>query len=113
MNATDTDTSEKSQRQLAAGVFNQATRDLQRFHGATTKIEQELYFDAYSWVISDDYSWPFSFLNVCRLLDLAPEDLRQELLGDLSLGLFSRWARRCNWAAGRLQRLLVRQFSYR
>ena len=113
MNATDTDTSEKSQRQLAAGVFNQATRDLQRFHGATTKIEQELYFDAYSWVISDDYSWPFSFLNVCRLLDLAPKDLRQELLGDLSLGMFSQWARRCSRAAGRLQRLLVRQFSYR
>ena len=81
MNATDTDTS-KSQRQLAAGVFNQATRDLQRFHGATTKIEKELYFDAYSWVISDDCYWRFSFLNVCRLLGLAPADIRHELLGD-------------------------------
>ena len=113
MNATEIDKSEKSQRQLAAGVLKQATQDLRRFHGAPNKIEQELYFDAYSWVMSDDCYGPFSFLNVCRLLDLAPADVRHELLGDLSLGMFSQWARRCSRAADRLQRLLVRQFSYR
>jgi len=99
MNATEIDTSETSQRQLAAGVLKQAMQDLRRFHGAPSKIEQELYFDAYSWVMSDDCYWRFSFLNVCRLLGLAPADVRHELLGDLSLGMFSQWA---GDAAGRL-----------
>ena len=111
MNATNTDTCESSQRQLAAGVLKQATRDLRRFYGATSKIERELYFDAHSWVMSDDCFWPFSFLNVCRLLNLAPEELRQELLDDLSLGRFGRWARRCNRAAIRLQLFLVKRFA--
>ena len=113
MKAAEDYLAETSQRDLAAGVLKQAAQDLRRFHGATSKIEQELYFDAYSWVISDDCYWRFSFLNVCRLLGLAPADVRHELLGDLSLGMFSQWARRWSRAAGRLQRLLVRQFSYR
>jgi hypothetical protein len=111
MNATGIDKSEKSQRQLAAGVLKQATQDLRRFHGAPSQIEQELYFDAYSWVMSDDRCWPFSFLNVCRFLDLALADVRHELLGDLSLGVFNQRVRRCSWAAGRLQRLLAQRFA--
>jgi hypothetical protein len=116
MNANDADISEESQRELAlgdlkqsaqhelaAGVLKQAAQDLRRFHGATSRVERELYFDASSWVMSDDDSWPFSFLNVCRVLDRAPEDLRQELVGDLSFGAFRQWIRRYGRAAGRLQ----------
>jgi hypothetical protein len=103
MKANDADISEESQRELAAGVLKQAAQDLRRFRGATSRVERELYFDASSWVTSDDDSWPFSFLNVCRVLDRAPQDLRQELVGDLSFGPFRQWARRCGRTAGRLQ----------
>ena len=106
MNATEIDTSETSQRQLAAGVLKQAMQDLRRFHGAPSKIEQELYFDAYSWLTSDDCCWPFSFLNVCQLLHLAPDAVRHELLGDASLGLLGYWTRRCGRAARGFQRFL-------
>src|SRR5262249_47109480 len=92
----------KSQRALAASVFKQAARDLRRFYGATTTIEQELYFDAYSWLMSDDWRWPFSFLNVCQLLNLSPEDIRQELIGDVALGKFSQWVRRSARAVRRV-----------
>jgi hypothetical protein len=108
MKANDTDNYERSQRELADGVLKQAARDLRRFHGAVSAIERELYLDAYRWVMSDDFSWPFSFLNVCGLLNLSPEDVRQELVSDLSLGAFSQWAGRCRRAARRLQHLLVR-----
>src|SRR5213083_2840852 len=94
MNLADDYQSETSQKDLAAGILKQAAQDLRRFHGATSKVERELYLDAYRWAISDDCSWPFSFLNVCELLNLAPENLRQELLTDASLGLFSYLARR-------------------
>src|SRR6267154_4985145 len=103
--------SETSQRELASGVLKQAKQDLRRFHGATSAIERELYLDAYRWVISDDCSWPFSFLNVCQLLNLAPESLRQELLTDASLGLFSYLARRGGCAARSCQIFFNRIFT--
>ena len=107
MKASHTDNYERSQRELAAGVLKQAEQDLRRFHGAVSAIERELYVDAYRWVISDDCNWPFSFLPVCQLLNLVPEDVRQDLIGDLSLSTFSRWARHCARGVQRLQTLLA------
>ena len=83
-----------AQRALAAGVLKQAAQDLRRFHGATSKVERELYLDAYRWLTVDECSSPFSFLNVCRVLNLAPDDVRQELIGGLALGTFLYWRRR-------------------
>jgi hypothetical protein len=103
--------SETSQRELASGVLTQAAQDLRRFHGATTAVERELYLDAYRWATSDDSSWPFSFLNVCQLLNLAPESLRQELLTDASLGLFSYLARRGARSARSFQIFFNRIFT--
>ena len=115
MKANDADISEGSQRELAAGVLKQAAQrelaagvlkqaaqDLRRFRGATSKIERELYLDAYRWLTVDECSSPFSFLNVCQLLNLAPDNVRHELIGDSSLGAFSYWTRRCGRAARRL-----------
>jgi hypothetical protein len=84
-------------------LLKQAAQDLRLFHGATSNIERELYIDAYRWLTVDECSFPFSFLNVCQLLNLAPEDVRHELIGDLSLGRFGYWTRRCGRAAARLR----------
>ena len=111
MNAVEDYASGTNQKDLMAGVLKQAAQDLRRFHGATSAIERELYLDAYRWVISDDCSWPFSFLNVCQLLNLAPESLRQELLTDASLGLFSYLARRGGRAARSFQIFFNRIFT--
>ena len=67
---------------LAAGVLKQAACDLRRFHAATTGVKREIYLDAYSWINANDFFWPYSFLNVCKLLDLCPEVIRAELLSD-------------------------------
>ncbi len=107
MKATQNNEYKECQRELAAGVLKQAEQDLQRFHAAPSTIERELYLDAYRWVMSDDCSWPFSFLNVCQLLNFVPEDVRQDLTGHLSLGTFSRWVRHCARAVQRLQILLA------
>jgi len=111
MNAAEDYTSGTNQKDLAVGVLKQAAQDLRRFHGATSAIERELYLDAYRWVISDDCSWPFSFLNVCQLLNRAPESLRQELLTDAPLGLFSYLARRGGRAARSFQIFFNRIFT--
>lgn len=110
MNMTDSYPSMTGNREMAAGVFKQAKQDLRLFHRARIPRERELYSDAYSWVISEDAEWPFSFRNVCQLLDLSPEETRQELLGDLAFGPLGRWTRRCGRTAGRLQTSFNRLF---
>ena len=107
MKATQTNNYKESQRELSAGVLKQAEQDLRRFHDGASPIERELYLDAYRWVMSDDYSWPFSFFNVCQSLNLVPENVRQDLIGDLSLGTFGRWVRHCARVVQRLQILLT------
>jgi hypothetical protein len=111
MNATADAQFETSQKELAAGILKQAALDLRRFHEATSAVEREFYLDAYRWVMSDDYSWLFSFLNVCQSLNLAPETVREEVLGDLSLGAFGYWSRRCGRAARRFKISLSNIFT--
>jgi hypothetical protein len=111
MNAADDYHFETSRKDLAAGILKQAGLDLRRFHGATSAVEREFYLDAHRWVTSDDCSWPFSFLNICQLLNLAPETVREEMLGDLSLGAFGYWSRRCGRAARRFKIFLSNIFT--
>jgi hypothetical protein len=111
MNAAEDYTSETSQKALAAGVLKQAAQDLRRFHNATTRVERELYLDAYRWITVDDSSWPFSFLNVCQLLNLTPDIVRQELVADASVGFFTYWVRRSVRAARSSQLFLNRVFT--
>jgi hypothetical protein len=111
MNAVDDYDFETSRKDLAAGILKQAGLDLRRFHDATSAVEREFYIDAYRWVTSDDCSWPFSFLNVCQVLNLAPEAVREEVLGDLSLGAFGYWSRRCGRAARKFKNFLSSIFT--
>lgn len=91
-----------AEKGLAIGVLKQAAYDLRRYRTATKAANRELYLDAHSWVTAYDSSWPYSFTNVCKLLDLCPEMVRTDLLADASLGPFHYWIRR----AGRLSRKL-------
>jgi hypothetical protein len=111
MNAAEDYTSAKMQKDLAAGILKQARQDLRRFRNSTSGIERELYFDAYHWLRSNDYTWPFSFLNVCQLLDLDPEAVGEELLGERSLGTFDYWSRCCGRATRRFQTFLGHAFT--
>ncbi len=111
MNSADDYQYDTSRKDLAAGILKQAGLDLRRFHGGTSAVEREFYLDAYRWVMSDDCSWPFSFLNVCQALNLAPETVREEVLGDLSLSAFGYWSRRCGRAARKFQMFLSSAFT--
>jgi hypothetical protein len=98
-------------KSLAAGVLKQTARDLRRFRSATSGLKQELYLDAYSWIMVDDFSWPYSFVNVCRLLNICPEVIRAELLADASLSWFDYWTKRAGRFCRRLQSAFVRVFA--
>jgi hypothetical protein len=93
---------------LAAGVLKQAARDLRRFRAASTGVKRELYVDAYSWITAYDFSWSYSFVNVCKLLHVCPEVIRAEVLADASLTWLDYWTQR----AGRLSRRLRASFGH-
>jgi hypothetical protein len=94
------------EKHLAVGVLRQAAHDLRRFRAATRGLKRELYLDAYSWITDNDFSWPYSFVNVCKLLDVCPDVIRAKLFSDASLGWFDYWTQR----AGRLSRRLRASF---
>jgi len=96
---------------LAAGVLKQAARDLRRFRAATTGAKRELYLDAYSWITANDFSWPYSFVNVCKLLEVSPEVVRTEIFADASVGLLDYWTRRAGRLSGKLRSSFVRVFA--
>jgi hypothetical protein len=98
-------------KSLAAGVLKQTARDLRRFRAAAKGLKRELYVDAYSWIVVDDFSWPYSFVNVCKLLDISPEVVRAELLADASLGWFDYWTRRAGRVFRRLQSAFVHVYE--
>ena len=99
------------EKTLAGGVLKQAAYDLRRFRGAAKGADRELYLDAQSWITANDFSWPYSFMNVCTLLNLCPEVVRAELLSDASLGSFRYWIRRAGRLSRKLGTSLVRVFA--
>src|SRR5436853_4274502 len=98
---------------LAAGVLKQAARDLRRFRGATRGTKRELYLDAYSWITAYDFSWPYSFMNVCKLLGVCPENARADIMADASLGRLDYWTQRAGRLSETVRSSLVRVFATR
>ncbi len=71
------------ERALVLAVAWQAVIDLQKYRFASRRRQQRLYMEAYRWVASDDRKWPYAFCNVAEILDVAPERLRAQLLGEV------------------------------
>src|SRR5262245_44774424 len=81
--ATEPGTREASgETVLAAAVLNVAFEDLQKHRNATESRSKRAFRDAYVWVASNERRWPFSFLNVCDMLEISPRTLRAKLLTD-------------------------------
>jgi hypothetical protein len=99
------------EKDLALGVLKQSAHDLRRFRSASRGVRRELYVDAYDWVTANDFSWPYSFVNVCKLLGVCPEVVRTELFADASLSWFDYWTKRAGQVSQRLQSSFVRVFT--
>jgi hypothetical protein len=100
-----------AEKGLAAGVLKQAARDLRRFRGATKGVKRELYEDAYSWITAYDFSWAYSFMNVCKLLGVCPDAVRAEVLANASLGWLDYWTQRAGRVSQTLRSSFVRAFA--
>jgi len=96
---------------LALGVLKQAAHDLRRFSGAARGVKRELYLDAYDWITANDFSWQYSFVNVCKVLNVCPEVVRTELFADASLSWFDYWTKRAGSVSAKLRASFVRVFA--
>src|SRR5207249_5438691 len=98
---------------LALGVLKQAARDLRRIHSATKGVKQEIYLAAYSCVTANDFLWPYSIVNVCKLLNVCPEVVRADIFADASLSCLSYWTKRAGNVSRRVRASFARAFAGR
>jgi len=73
-------TDQEPERRLAVAVLQDAVECFQKYVDARDRKTRQLYLDAEAWILSADRSWPFSFDNICELLQIDPEYLRRGLL---------------------------------
>jgi hypothetical protein len=69
----------QSEVALMRAVLDDAINCYQKQFVASARREQRLAREAEAWFFDNDERWPFSFVNVCRALDLEPEYLRRGL----------------------------------
>lgn len=69
------------ERRLAIAVLQDAVDCYQKHFRARDRKTRQLFLDAEEWIGSPDRSWPFSFENVCDLLQINPQYLRRGLTG--------------------------------
>jgi hypothetical protein len=68
------------ERRLAVAVLQDAVDCFQKHLRARDRKAQQLFSEAEEWICSEDRSWPFSFENICDLLQINAEYLRRGLV---------------------------------
>jgi len=67
------------ERRLMFAILEDAIDCFQKYFEAKDGRGRQLGADAEEWLLSDDRSWLFSFVNVCETLGIHPDFLRQGL----------------------------------
>lgn len=70
----------EGERRLMLAILEDAVDCFQKYLGTKEARGRQLWADAEEWILSDDRSWLFSFVNVCEVLGLQSDFIRQGLL---------------------------------
>jgi hypothetical protein len=92
----------QSEIALMRAVLDDALSCYQKQFVPHTRRERRLAQEAQAWFFTNDDRWPFSFVNICRALDLEPEYLRRGL---------KQWRQRPFAAPRRKRRRTIRSHS--
>lgn len=68
------------EKALLLAILEDAIHGFENYRAATDRARRERFREAEEWIIGCGDDWIFSFDNVCALLDLEPQYLRQGLL---------------------------------
>jgi hypothetical protein len=77
------------ERRLMVAILEDAVECFQKYLWHTDHRGRQLRTEAENWFLSDDDSWPFSFVNVCHALDIHPQFFRRGL-SDWKAAQFAR-----------------------
>ncbi|MBM4254330.1 MAG: hypothetical protein FJ147_00355 [Deltaproteobacteria bacterium] len=69
----------EGERRLMLAILEDAVDCFQKYLGTRESRGRLLCSDAEEWFMSDDRSWLFSFVNVCEVLGLQPDFIREGL----------------------------------
>ena len=67
------------ERRLARAVLRDAVECFQKHLRARNRKQRKLFLEAEQWISDEDRSGPFSFENICDLLQIDPHYLRYGL----------------------------------
>ncbi len=73
-------TSRDGEHRLLVAVLEDGLNCFQKHIDSTDPKQRQLFLDAEEWIMSDDQSWVFAFVNVCETLDLDSDYVREGLL---------------------------------
>ena len=68
------------EKQLMESVLEDAVNIFCLYAFARCGQKKRLFWEARRWIWADDWNWPFSFQNICAVLSLDPDYLRQGLI---------------------------------
>ena len=83
------------ERALMWAVFADGIDSYRRNAHASSALGQSEFKEAEDWVLSSDWDWPFSFVNLCEVFGFNPNGVR---------GALTRWRVRQSQQAFRRQR---------
>lgn len=69
----------EAEYRLVVAVLEDAIDCYQKHLNSCDPKARQLFEEAEAWVASEDRSWPFSFVNICELLNLNPGFVRRGL----------------------------------
>lgn len=67
------------ERRLMVAILEDAVGCFQKYL-PRGKRKDRRFVEAEEWFLSDDETWPFSFINICYVLDLEYSNLRRRLM---------------------------------
>ena len=70
---------QEAEYRLILAILQDAVECFQKHLFSRDHKARQLFEDAEAWIVSDDRDWPFSFVNICEIVNVHPEYLRKGL----------------------------------
>ena len=67
------------ERRLMLAVLEDAIDCFQKYAHTNDLRGKQLFSESYEWIMSSDKRWLFSFENICQIVDMNPDYIRQGL----------------------------------
>ncbi|MBY0275150.1 hypothetical protein K2Z84_07415 [Candidatus Binatia bacterium] len=67
------------ERRLMLAVLEDAIDCFQKYAHTSDLRGRQLFLESYEWIMSPDKRWLFSFENICQIVDMNPDYIRQGL----------------------------------